>query len=543
MRSTSRIVVLAMALGLVGSAIAAPARAASITVNSLGDEPPADDGSCTLREAITAANTDMASGASVGECIAGSGADAITFSVSGTITVNVLPAIESDLSISGGGAVTFQGSCSALSIASGTVSLAGLTISGSMCFGPGPGGLGGDDGSGAGLFNAGTLTVTNSTFSGNFATASGGGIQNAGALFVENSTISGNGAAFGNGGGIDNGGVLTVTSSTISGNSAGFSIGRGGGIHNLGGTVTVTNSTVSGNSADGGGGGIYNVAGTVTLTNSTISGNPTGATGGGIVAAGSETLVNAIVAGNTAPLDPDVGLATLETVTTSLIGVPAGKSLADILDPAGLADNGGPTRTIALALVAGNPAIDTGTAATCATDPVNSVDQRGLPRPAACDIGAYEAQPPSLAAHADVFAVATTEAGALVSYIPPPGTDEQGGVATVACMPASGSTFAPGITTVTCTATDALGHTATGTFQVIVSAPGLRPTTAPSPTASASLLPNTAATGGIGGVLSLPSILGLLFLIGLVALAKPIIRSRSPSRRETVTGALDRRRG
>ena len=45
-----------------------------------------------------------------GECAAGSGADDITFSVSGTITVgSALPAISSDLSIEGAGAVTVNG--------------------------------------------------------------------------------------------------------------------------------------------------------------------------------------------------------------------------------------------------------------------------------------------------------------------------------------------------------------------------------------------------------------------------------------------------
>ena len=47
-------------------------------------------------------------------------------------------------------------------------------------------------------------------------------------------------------------GTLTVTNSTISGNTA----SRGGGIFNNGGTVTITNSTISGNTAQFRGGGI-----------------------------------------------------------------------------------------------------------------------------------------------------------------------------------------------------------------------------------------------------------------------------------------------
>ena len=72
------------------------------------------------------------------------------------------------------------------------------------------------------------------------------------------------GAAGSSGGGIFNSGTLTVANSTISGNT-------GGGIANgNGGTLTVTNSTISGNTVVNYGGGIYNFAGTLTVTNSTI---------------------------------------------------------------------------------------------------------------------------------------------------------------------------------------------------------------------------------------------------------------------------------
>jgi len=63
-----------------------------------------------------------------------------------------------------------------------------------------------------------------------------------------------------------------------------------------------------------------------------------------------------------------------------------------------LANNGGPTQTIALE--PGSPAIDAGDQSVCAAPPVNSLDQRGYVRPGAgvsrCSIGAYEynAQPP-----------------------------------------------------------------------------------------------------------------------------------------------------
>ena len=71
-----------------------------------------------------------------------------------------------------------------------------------------------------------------------------------------------------------------------------------------------------------------------------------------------------------------------------------------LLDPAGLANNGGPTQTIALR--ASSPALDHGDPAVCAAPPVNNVDQRGFPRrnpyDPICDIGAFEVQRAGLAA-------------------------------------------------------------------------------------------------------------------------------------------------
>src|SRR4029079_19622071 len=61
----------AAALVLLAFVWAAPLRAVVITVNTTDDLSPADDGTCSLREAVTAANDDTGSGVTPGECAAG----------------------------------------------------------------------------------------------------------------------------------------------------------------------------------------------------------------------------------------------------------------------------------------------------------------------------------------------------------------------------------------------------------------------------------------------------------------------------------------
>ena len=82
--------------------------AATITVNSLSDVANASDGLCTLREAVTAANNNVASGAAVGECAAGgsSGSDTIDLTaIAGTITLtSALPDLTTDMTLNGPGA-------------------------------------------------------------------------------------------------------------------------------------------------------------------------------------------------------------------------------------------------------------------------------------------------------------------------------------------------------------------------------------------------------------------------------------------------------
>lgn len=80
-----------------------------------------------------------------------------------------------------------------------------------------------------------------------------------------------------------------------------------------------------------------------------------------------------------------------------------------------------------------------------------------------------DTQPPSITCPADVTATPPTAGGTtvVVTFDDPLASDNCPGVTTV-CVPPSGSSFAVGASTVTCTATDAAGNTATCSFAVTV---------------------------------------------------------------------------
>ena len=186
--------------------------------------------------------------------------------------------------------------------------------------------------------NSGSLTLTNSTITGNGTIASGGGIYNTGTLTVVGSTFSNNTAAadgFGNGGGIDNGGgTLTVVNSTFANNSV--RSGYGGGIAVDGGTATITNSTITGNSVGGGGGGISSILSTP---------------GGVISPGGTFTLANTIVSGNNDFFsDIDDGGVAYTDQGGNIVGY-INRTYTPVNDPTtlnlGPLDNyGGPTQTV-----------------------------------------------------------------------------------------------------------------------------------------------------------------------------------------------------
>jgi hypothetical protein len=244
------------------------------------------------------------------------------------------------------------------------------------------------EGGGGGIMNDGTLVLTDTTVSDNSATY-GGGILNRSNAIVRRSTITGNRATWGySGGGIANSGRLTLGNSTVSNNEAQY---YGGGIasgvfRNPDSSLTLLSSTVTGNSVvvtgQAGGGGIFVYAGTLTLERSIVSGNrydSTYHTSREIgVATGVAVTVNDH---NLFGHDGDAGVAGFVPASTDSV---PNESLEGILLP--LADNGGGTKTHALAI--GSPALDASPDdATCP-----ATDQRGNPRPRgpACDIGAFE---------------------------------------------------------------------------------------------------------------------------------------------------------
>jgi hypothetical protein len=271
--------------------------------------------------------------------------------------------------------------------ASVTGSISGLTIANGY--------RGGSDTSGGGIYNAGNLTLTGCTITGNFASGDGvrsgqgGGLFNVGTATLTDCTVSGNSASL-SGGGVYNGGTATLTDCTVSGNRAGDLGGVGGGLANYG-TLILTDCTVSGNSALAFAGGLRNYSGHVTITDCTISGN---ISGGLVDDKGTTTLTDTIVSGNTGG---DIDITSTGSVTGSynLIGTGSPAELGSgtgnivgITDPllAPLADYGGTTQT--MPLLPGSPAIDAGSAVSGIT-----TDQRGVARPTSSpDIGAFQSQ-------------------------------------------------------------------------------------------------------------------------------------------------------
>lgn len=303
------------------------------------------------------------------------------------------------------------------------------------------GGYGGDGGNGGALaVLGGHATVTRSTFfkngtftggnpgGGNSFNGEGGAGGDGGAIHVaagaalllrsstvdQNVTAAGNtGGTFGgdggNGSGIHVQGDAEIRGTTISGNSAG-----GGSVYGAGGVAVerdpalpparILNSTIAGNLTLGGSwAGIAVLSGRLALTSSTVafsgvSGTPQNPSGIYVEGEGDAiTMRNSLVADNGSKNCANFG-GTITSLGHNL-SFPDETCPHEVKgDPkiAPLADNGGPTQTVALRR--GSAALDRGVAAGL------RADQRGRPRPYdlgalpnlgdGSDVGAFELQGP-----------------------------------------------------------------------------------------------------------------------------------------------------
>ena len=392
----------------------------------------------------------------------------------------------------GGGGGTAHGG--GAYIGGGTININNSTfescaaVGGNAGTGQNGGNFGGESG-GGGLYTVGSVTVTNSTFNLNSSTGGRGGdafgpdcfgghialdggaarggaiLADGGSLIINTATLANNSAHGGNGG---DGGPTNVGTCAGSQHGAG-GLAHGGAVtNNNAATLNIKHATISGNNAQAGNSGV-NQAGANQPPRLVAEG-----TGGGIrVGPASVTLENTIIAGNTAangtgnatgaPIPgPNVDGAVISnghnllgvaTEATGFIGAGDQTGANPLLAP--LADNGGPTRTMALSPA--SPAIDAGVAAGATFDQrglLRTFDDPGVANAATSDgtdIGAFELQPIcSLSCPGDIsLSNDTDQCGAIVNYTEP----SDAACGTVTCDHPSGTFFPVGETTVTCTST------------------------------------------------------------------------------------------
>ncbi len=254
----------------------------------------------------------------------------------------------------------------------------------------------------------GRISISKCVFSDNKANASSAGLQlflynnNEGFIDqcdISNNVLLGNGRNSSFGGGVYLSGgasgsngvnnvIVKVTNTLIDNNT---SVSQGGGLWLGRVRVEIENSTISNNK--GNAGGIAAGSSSLSLKNCTIANNVSTTGTGGITSGGSVSASNCIFfnnvgtggkhhfgsTGSLVDLGNNIqfksGEADKYMPTTIRVANP-------LLLP--LADNGGPTRT--MALQKGSPAIDAGNNCT-------PTDQRGQRRIGQCDIGAFEYVP------------------------------------------------------------------------------------------------------------------------------------------------------
>jgi CSLREA domain-containing protein len=311
---------------------------ATFVVNTTADEDNSGP-NCSLREAITAANSNADYGGCTGS---GPGAHTITFDnnvfdTAQTITLtSALPDITSSVTISGPGAnlLTVSGANQYRPfhiIGQSAVTISGMTITQGYAVS-----------GGAIHLDDGALTLGNVVVSNSHATIYGGGVLNqnfdnveaTGTLRILNSTFSGNSAS--QGGAVLSFGTLIVSNSTFSGNSADY----GGAVYSDHGSVGLFSVTISGNTATSVGGGVYAGSGTLTLRNTIVANSTNGDCGVGPTVTAVSIQYSLIADGTCDVVNGQNGNRTGDPMLTAL------------------GDNGGTTQTFVPKL--GGPAFNTG---------------------------------------------------------------------------------------------------------------------------------------------------------------------------------------
>jgi len=252
------------------------------TVNTLLDENDGScsDGDCSLRDAIQ---------------VAAAGDTINLWQITGTIVLTLGQLnIDKNLTLKGWSpeSLTVSGNNSSrvFFVTSGNTTFLGMTIANGFV----------GDNQGGGIFNSGTTTLTNVTFSDNSA-IQGGGIYNIGTTTLTSVKFIGNSTS--EGGGIYNSGTATLKNITFSANSA--SLSGGGMFNDTNASTTLMNVTLTSNSANYGGG--MRNDGSTTLTNVIFSSNSTDYSGGGMENWGTSTLMNVTFNANSGNTGSDGG--------------------------------------------------------------------------------------------------------------------------------------------------------------------------------------------------------------------------------------------
>ena len=360
-RSTVGVMVAAAALAIVSVPTAAPAQAA----RDSGPPPESDSRvECSATALIAAINT---ANSAAGGHLTLTPNCTYTLTAARSGTEDGLPPIRSRIMIEGKGATITRSadpsteSFRIFEVASGgQLMLHAVIISNGNSPGPDP-----DGGGGIAVETGARLDASGITIRDNVG-ALGAGINNFGTAEMTNSIVADNAGL--HGGGVSNSvGTLTVTNTVFTGNRAESDAGVGGAVYNqLGGSTSLVNTTITENIGDNSAGGVRNDHDSVLyLTNSQVSANragplfnaPTTVTGGGIQNLGTMVLRGTTVDQNHAAktglptLARGGGIANLlsdepsaTAPTLSLINSQVTDNVADD-GPGGIYNNGG---TVAL---------------------------------------------------------------------------------------------------------------------------------------------------------------------------------------------------